>query len=157
MKKFAETKRLPHVLWILLILCVAPRAWAGIYQHGTVVRMRMGDCLPVRHGFLSVVGGGPPIQAAPEVCPEYTLVSDKVVFVIVGSSSDQVVPLADVVDFRFHKNELAMRIDDSRKESKFMIKEMVLRTEWDLVQKHIADRLNAPPEPDNRVALRTRE
>ncbi len=97
------------------------------------------------------------MQAAPEVCPEYTLVSDKVVFVIVGSSSDQVVPLADVVDFRFHKNELAMRIDDSRKESKFMIKEMVLRNEWDLVQKHIADRLNAPPEPDDRVALRTRE
>lgn len=58
-----------------------------------------------------------------------TLISDKVVFVIVGKSSDQLVPLADVVDFRLHNNELAVRLDDTKRESKFCIKEMVLRSE----------------------------
>ena len=72
--------------------------------------MRMGDCMPVHHGFMVAMGGAP-TQMSSEVCPEYTLVSDKVVFVIVGKSSDQLIPLADVVDFRFNKNELAMRID----------------------------------------------
>ncbi|MFZ0734854.1 MAG: hypothetical protein WAM79_21240 [Candidatus Sulfotelmatobacter sp.] len=146
-----------HILLLVLACCSVPFASAGIYQQGTVVRMRMGDCLPVHRGFM-VAFGGQPMQAEPEVCPEYTLISDKVVFVIVGSSSDQLVPLADVVDFRFHKNELAMRIDDARHECKFAIKEMILRSEWDLVQKHITDELNSPHRsPDSDVAMRTRE
>jgi len=144
-----------YALWIFLISC-AQLASAGIYQHGTVVRMRMGDCLPERHGFISVIGGQS-AQMAPEVCPEYTLVSDKVVFVIVGSSSNQIIPLADVVDFRFHKNELAMRFDDEKHETKFLIKEMVLRSEWDVIQKHISAELNRSDDADNRVALRTRQ
>ena len=117
--------------------------------------MRMVDCLSVRHGFMAAMAGGAPVQTAAEVCPEYTLVSDKVVFVIVGKSSDQLVPLADVVDFRFNKNELAMRIDDARRESKFNIKEMILRADWDLIQKHITDQMTNP-RPDTNVALRTR-
>jgi hypothetical protein len=102
--------------------------------------------------------GGAPSQISSEVCPEYTLVSDRVVFVIVGKSSNQVIPLADVVDFRFNKNELAMRIDDARHETKFSIKEMILRTEWDLIQKHITDQMNNPARgTDTNVALRTRD
>lgn len=152
-----DNKITKHIFWLLFAFCSVPFASAGIYQQGTVIRMRMGDCLPVHHGFM-VAFAGQPAQMAPEVCPEYTLVSDKVVFVIVGSSSNQIVPLADVVDFRFHKNELAMRIDDARHETKFAIKEMILRSEWDLVQKHIADQLNSPRHnPDSDVALRTRE
>lgn len=132
-----------------------PFAWGGVYQHGTVVRMRMGDCMALHHGFMLAFGGQQP-QNSPEACPEYTLVSDKVVFVIVGTSSDQLVPLADVVDFRFNKNELAMRIDDARHESKFGIKEMILRSEWDLIQKHINDQLNDPfHTTDSSIALRT--
>jgi hypothetical protein len=81
-----------------------------------------------------------------------------VVFVIVGKSSNQLVPLADVVDFRFDKNELAMRIDDARHETKFSIKEMILRSEWDLIQKHITDQMNNPTHTaDTNVALRTRD
>jgi hypothetical protein len=118
--------------------------------------MRMVDCLPVHHGFMVAMGGAP-TQMASEVCPEYTLVSEKVVFVIVGKSSDQLIPLADVVDFRFNKNELAMRIDDARRESKFNIKEMILRTDWDLIQKHITDQMANPSRTDTNVALRTRE
>ena len=157
MKKINDSKFLKHVLWIALACCSVSNAWAGIYQHGTVVRMRMGDCLPVRHGFM-VSFGGQAAQAGPEVCPEYTLVSEKVVFVIVGRSSDQLVPLADVVDFRFHNNQMDVRVDDARRESKFSIKEMVLRSEWDLVQKHIADELSGTPRlTDGGIAMRTRE
>jgi hypothetical protein len=139
-----------------LVLCSFQMAWAGIYQHGTVVRMRMVDCMPVHHGFMSVMSGGAPVQAAAEVCPEYTLVTDKVVFVIVGKSSNQLIPLADVIDFRFDKSELSMRIDDARHESKFNIKEMILRSDWEMIQKHIMDQM-ANPSRDTNVALRTRD
>lgn len=118
----------------------------------------MVDCLPLHHGFMTLMSGGAPAPMTAEVCPEYTLVSDKVVFVIVGKSSDQLVPLADMVDFRFNKNELAMRIDDARRESKFSIKEMILRSDWELIQKHITDQMANPPRgADTNVALRTRE
>jgi len=157
MKKINDSKLLKRALWVGLACGTISNAWAGIYQHGTVVRMHMGDCLPMRHGFM-VAFGGQAAQAGPEVCPEYTLVSDKVVFVIVGRSSDQLVPLADVVDFRFHNNEMDVRVDDARRESKFSIKEMVLRSEWDLLQKHISDELSSAPRlPDGGVAMRTRE
>jgi len=162
MTKTAETKCTRYGLWLALTICVgstciAPSAWAGVYQHGTVVRMRMADCLPAHHGFM-VAMAGPATQMGPEACPEYTLISEKVVFVIVGRSSDQLVPLADVIDFRLHNNEMAIRIDDARHESKFSIKEMILRSEWDMVQKHITDEMNSPAsQTDNSAALRQRE
>lgn len=56
--------------------------------------------------------------------------TEKVVYVIVGKSSDQLIPLAETIDFRFQKNEVAVRIDDA-KESRFLIKEMTLRAEWE--------------------------
>jgi len=137
---------------------VALAAPLGIYQHGTVVRMRMGDCMLMHRGFVNAFG---PPQAAmsEESCPEYTLVTDKVVFVIVGRSSNQLVPLAEVIDFRFQKKELAVRMDDARKESKFAIREMTLRSEWELIQKHIEQELNEPPHyaVDTSLALRVRE
>src|SRR3974377_264279 len=111
MSKFVKTGFAKLTLGIFLASCSFQVAWAGIYQHGTVVRMRMVDCMPVHHGFMTVMSGSAPVQAAAEVCPEYTLVSDKVVFVIVGKSSNQLIPLADAVDFRFDKSELSMRID----------------------------------------------
>jgi hypothetical protein len=117
--------------------------------------MRMGDCVFSRHGFVATFGG-PAAQVSADQCPEYTLVSDKVVYVIVGKSSNQLIPLADVIDFRLHNNELAVRVDDARHESKFSIKEMILRSEWDLVQKHIADQFSTPPHAtDSTMALRT--
>ena len=142
--KTAETKHTRYGLRIALLLCLVPSAWAGVYKHGTVVRMRMTDCLPAHHGFMMAMSG-PAAQMGPEVCPEYTLLSDKVVFVIVGRSSDQLIPLADVIDFRLHNNEMAVRVDDARRENKFGIKEMILRTEWDMVQKHITEEMNRAP------------
>ena len=106
--------------------------------------MRMSECILVHRGFRATIGGVP-VQTTEELCPEYTLVSDRVVFIIVGKSSNQMVPLAEVIDFRFHNNELAVRIDDARHENKFSIKEMSLRSEWELVQKHFEEQLSVPP------------
>jgi len=120
--------------------------------------MRMGDCMLTHRGFMNQFG--PPQAAmAEETCPEYTLVTDKVVFLIVGKSSNQLVPLAEVIDFRLQNKELAVRVDDARKESKFAIKEMTLRSEWELIQKHIEDRLKEQPHQpvDTSLTLRSRE
>jgi hypothetical protein len=154
MTRLTEVRSWKSAVWVLLIFCCVPLAQAGVYQHGTVVRMRMGDCLPAHHGFM-VALGGPASQMGAEVCPEYTLVSEKVVYLIVGRSSDQLVPLADVIDFRLHNNELAVRVDDAKHESKFMIKEMILRSEWDRVQKHIAEQLNGPAHAEDGLILRS--
>jgi hypothetical protein len=159
MKKLADSKTVKSMLCLVLACIVlavcTPSASAGIYQHGVVVRMRMGECLAVHHSFMVAMGGAAP-EPIQEACPEYTLVSDKVVFVIIGRSSNQVIPLADEVDFRFHNNELAMRIDDARHEAKFSIKEMVLRSEWDLVQKHIAEEMNSPHTTESSLVIRGR-
>lgn len=155
MTKSVSTKLAKFTFGVTMAV-FASQAWAGIYQQGTVVRMRMVDCLPMHHGFVSMMSGGAAGPVAPDVCPEYTLVSDKVVFVIVGKSSDQLIPLADVVDFRFNKSELALRLDDARHESKFTIKEMILRTDWEMIQKHVKDALENPSR-DTSVALRSRE
>jgi hypothetical protein len=130
---------------LLLLFCALPgllAAQSGIYQHGTVVRMHMGDCVLAHHGFM-VALGGPSTPMEQESCPEYTLVSDNVVFVIVGKSSNQLIPLAETIDFRLHKNELAVRVDDAKHETKFTIKEMMVRSEWERVQRHIDEKMRA--------------
>jgi hypothetical protein len=148
------------LLWALVLssVSVALAAPIGTYQHGTVIRMRMGDCMLIHRGFATAFGP-PQVAMTEETCPEYTLVADKVVFVIVGRSSNQLVPLAEVIDFRFQKKELAVRVDDARKESKFAIREMTLRSEWELIQKHIEQELNEPAHRslDTSMALRSRE
>jgi len=156
MKKF--TRYTNCVLGLLLALSgvlPAPAAQLAMYQHGTVVRMRMAECLPAHRGFM-VAFGAPAMQASAEVCPEYTLVSDKVVFVIVGRSSDQLVPLADVIDFRLHNNEVAVRLDDARHESRFSIKEMILRSEWDRLRERMDEQLRTSAHPaDAAMTART--
>ncbi len=142
--------------WLLAFaVLVTSAAWAvnpSIYRQGTIIRMHMGDCALQNRGFMK--NFGPPQGAmADESCPEYTLVTDKVVFVIVGKPSNQLVPLAEVVDFRFQNNELAMRVDDARKESKFMIKEMVMRSEWEMVQKHVERKLNEPSHESSHESV----
>lgn len=154
MTKLAEKTLRNMGTWVVLIACCVPLAKAGVYQHGTVVRMRMGDCLPSHHGFMAAFGPPQSQMGMTEACPEYTLVSEKVVYVIVGQSSDHLVPLADVIDFRMHKNEMLVRLDDAKRESRFAIKEMVLRSEWDMVQKHVADQLTAPARGDDAFAMR---
>jgi hypothetical protein len=144
MKKFASSTN--YILGVLLLLSGTHPARAAqleMYQRGTVVRMRMSECLPAHRGLM-VAFGAPAMSDTAEVCPEYTLVSEKVVFVIVGRSSGELVPLAEVIDFRMHNNELAIRIDDARHESRFSIKEMILRSEWDRLREHMDEQLASP-------------
>jgi len=134
-----------RVLLLIFVFCAFPGVLAaqiGIYQHGTVVRMHMGECIPAGHGFM-VAFGGPSNPMVPEPCPEYTLVSNQVVFVIVGKLSNSLIPLAETIDFRFHKNELAVRVDDAKHEAKFMIKEMMVRSDWERLQRHIEEQMRA--------------
>lgn len=140
------------ILMILFSLQTVHAQPLGVYQHGTVVRMRTGDCLPVPHGFMGNFGA-PQGPLIPNSCPEYTLVSDKVVFVIVGRSSNQVIPLADIIDFRVQKNEIAVRLNDAKRESKFTIKEMILRSQWERVQRHINDELDSPSQTAEGVLI----
>jgi hypothetical protein len=109
---------------VLSCISVAFAAPIGAYRQGTVVRMHMGDCQLMHRGFMNQFG--PPQQAAAEdSCPEYTLVTDKVVFVIVGKSSNQLVPLAESSISVLRTKNWQIRVDDARKESKFSIKEMI--------------------------------
>jgi hypothetical protein len=130
-------------------------AQTGIYQHGTVVRMHMGDCISAHHGFM-VAFGGPSTPIDHEPCPEYTLVSDNVVFVIVGKMSNQLIPLAETIDFRLRKNELAVRVDDAKREAKFTIKEMIVRSEWERVRQHIDEKMRASDDNETE-AMKTRD
>lgn len=130
---------------LMLLLCTFSTllsAQFGIYQHGSIVRMRMGDCMLAHHGFMMAFGS-PAGQQIQESCPEYTLVTDNVVYVIVGKSSNQIIPLTETIDFRLLKSELAVRLDDAKHESKFAIKEMVVRSDWERMQRHIDEQIKA--------------
>lgn len=145
-----------RVFLLIFLFCSSPgllAAQIGVYQHGTVVRMHMGECIPAGHGFM-VAFGGPSNPIGPEPCPEYTLVSDHVVFVIVGKLSNSLIPLAETIDFRFHKNELAVRMDDEKHEAKFAIKEMMVRSEWDRVQRHIEEKMRSAEDHAEEDRLR---
>jgi hypothetical protein len=118
------------VCLFLLALPVFLSAQTHSQQQGTIVRMRMTDCLGPQHGFMATMSGGGKMEPG-ALCPEYVLVADKVVYVISGKSSEQLIPLAEVTRFRMQKNEMLIRVDDAAKESHFHIKAMVLRPEWD--------------------------
>ncbi len=158
--KTEDWRFMKSILFLMFVLSCMSLAFAapiGAYQQGTVIRMHMGECQLIHRGFMNQFG--PPAQAGVEDgCPEYTLLTEKVVFVIVGKSSSQLVPLAEVIDFRFQNKDLAIRVDDARKESKFTIKEMTLRSQWELIQKHIEQELTEPPRDpvDTSLALRNR-
>lgn len=114
---------------LLLMLPTLVAAQAHKNQEGTIVRMRMTDCLGPEHGFMAAMSGGKVEPGA--LCPEYVLIADQVVYVISGKSSEALIPLAETTRFRLQKNEMLIRIDDAAKESHFRIKSMVLRPEWD--------------------------
>jgi hypothetical protein len=116
--------------FVLLAFPVFLSAQTRGSQQGTIVRMRMTDCLGPQHGFMAAMSGSGKVETG-ELCPEYVLVTNKVVYVISGKSSEQLIPLAEETRFRLQKNEMLIRIDDADKESRFRIKAMVLRPEWD--------------------------
>ena len=145
--------------WLLLLLFCAvalPLHAQQRFQGGTVTRMQTKECTIVHGGFATVLGSLP--QKTEEVCPEYTLVSDKVVYVVVGRRSSQFMPLAEAIQFRLYKNELLVRVDDERREARFSIKEMQLRSDWDrdqaLLNRQLELRLQAERNETRRQELK---
>ncbi|HEX4786276.1 MAG TPA: hypothetical protein VH350_18190 [Candidatus Sulfotelmatobacter sp.] len=123
-------KRTQFCIAMLFSFSLAVTAQTHSPQQGTIVRMRMAECPGLQHPRLSQMSGGGN-QESGALCPEYVLVGEKVVYVITGKSAEPLIPLAEVTRFRLQKNEMLIRIDDASKESRFHIKAMVLRPEWD--------------------------
>ncbi|MBZ5705966.1 MAG: hypothetical protein LAN63_11470 [Acidobacteriia bacterium] len=145
-----------RVLFLFLVFCSLSNlllAQSRVHQHGTIVRMRMAPCLLAPHGFMAALSGTSRQQDTGELCPEYVLVADKVVFVIVGKTSNAIVPLAETTAFRLQNNELLVRIDDERHETRFTIREMVLRSEWGRVHPSVVEETGDPPRHHMETAL----
>lgn len=67
-------------------------------------------------------------------CPEYTLLTEKIAYVIVAKSSSQLVPLAEATTFRIQDKQLYIRTDDANHETRFTIRAMMLRADWEREQ-----------------------
>lgn len=102
---------------------------------GTVIRMQMAEC-PAQRGLMAALSGTSAGATTP--CPEYTVVSDKVVYVITGHHADQFIPLAEEVDFLVKKNELVVLSDDEKSQTRFFVKAMALRSIWEREEEHRA-------------------
>jgi len=131
-------KRAPFCTLLLslgMLVCTPTNVFAQSQrlQQGTIVRMRMTDCVASQHRFMVEMSGAGKTDNG-VLCPEYVLLAERVVYVISGKNSEQLIPLAEVTRFRLQKNELLIRIEDAAKESRFRIKSMVLRPEWDRSQ-----------------------
>jgi len=142
---------------LILVFCsllTSLSAQTGIYQQGTVVRMRMGECLAPQRGFMASLSGHP-VSQSDELCPEYTLVAEKVVYTIVGKTSNQLIPLAESIDFRFKSNEIMVRVDDARHEARFAVREMTLRSAWERNRQYTQDETSVPERrhPDPAIVM----
>lgn len=131
--------------WLALLLTTSSlfTAAQSKLEHGTIVRMQMAQCITTEHGFMAAMSGSAHTMVE-GICPQYVLVADKVVYVIVGKSSSDLVPLAETTKFRFQRNELLIRVDDAKHESHFGIKEMVLRSEWEQVHPTVMQEMSEP-------------
>jgi hypothetical protein len=120
---------------------------------GTVVKMRLTDCIEQK-SFMSALSGTT-VQADGS-CPEYTVLGDKVVYVVVGRHSGEFIPLAEHMDFLIRKNELVIFSDDEKSSSHFAITGMSLRDDWDreqarkdlalrIAERHLDYEMSAPP------------
>lgn len=145
-----------RALLLSLIVCsLVPllKAEGNMLQHGTIVRMRMAPCQAVQHGLMAALGGTSRQPDPGEICPEYVLVGAKVVYVIVGKTSNTIIPLAETTAFRLQKNELLIRIDDAKRETRFTIREMILRSEWDQVHPSVVEDKDDPRRHRLETAL----
>lgn len=132
-------------LFLVALICALSTALAAENgrEQGTIVRMRMTECLANSHPVMAAISGTAP-TATNDICAEYVLVSDKVVYLIIGKRSNQLIPLAETTRFHFKNNEVLIRVDDARRESRFHVKEMILRADWNRLE-HVVD--TAAPAP----------
>ena len=114
--------------------------------------MRTADCIGNQHGVMATLSGAGRVQTG-EQCPEYVLVTEKVVYTIIGKGSDQLVLLAEVTKFRLQNNEMLIRVDDARRENHFHIKDMMLRADWERRQMHAEEEMSAAPQRQDAAML----
>jgi hypothetical protein len=97
---------------------------------GTVIGMRMTGCV-LQGGFKASFEAIPMSGVS---CPEYTVMSTKVVYVIVGRRTEAFIPLAEDMDFVVRNNEIVIFSNDEKARSRFVIQQMMLRADWDREQ-----------------------
>ncbi len=116
------------LLCVLLLTAVTFSQGQGTWAfNGTVIRMKMGACGST-HGFMVAMAGAP---AAASSCPEYTIMSDKVVYVVAATRRDAFIPLAEDLKFLVRRNELITVSQDEKNKSRFAIQQMTQRADWD--------------------------
>ena len=127
-------KRFSTVFIMLSVFVL--NAWAQAPGHwsfqGTVVHMQMTDCIGQRSFMASMSG----VAQQAEQCPQYTVIGDKVVYVVVGRHAAEFIPLAETMQFLVRKNELLLFSDDEKSRSRFVIQQMTLRAEWEREETH---------------------
>jgi len=119
---------------LFLVLSTALSAQVHSFR-GTVTRMRMSEC-SWQPGLKAALSGTHGPVSSP--CPEYIVVSDKVVYVLVAKRAEQFVPLAEDIVFHVRKNEIVLLSDDEKTETKFVVREMTLRSEWERAEERRA-------------------
>ena len=119
-------KRLGMLVLLLMVAALGASAQAHWSFKGTVVKMRTREC--PAHGFMSAMSGTPAALAS---CQEYTILSDKVVYVVVSRRGAVFMPLAENIDFIVTRSELMLLSDDEKTRSRFSIEQMTLRAEWE--------------------------
>jgi hypothetical protein len=119
------------MLWIFLlcsaVMLPAESQWSF---KGTVVKMKMADCMPER-GFRAAMSG---VSVLKRSCPQYTVLSSQVVYVLLGRHDDEFMPLAKDVPFAIHKNEVLFFAGNKKAQSRFVIQQMIFRKDWDRQQ-----------------------
>src|SRR5271169_6077767 len=98
-------KRALVLVSLLCTLSTFAAAENSAREQGTIVRVRMTECMGQQHAFMNAMSGAANVQTG-EVCPEYVLITGRVVYVIIGKSSDQLLPLAETTRFHLQKNEV---------------------------------------------------
>jgi hypothetical protein len=117
------------LLFVFMLSAVALLQAQGPWSFkGTVIKMRMSDCA-APHSFMAAMSGAPAQNVG--TCPEYTVMSDKVVYVVVGRRAEEFIPLAENMVFLIRKNELVIFSDDEKTKSRFVILQMTMRADWD--------------------------
>ena len=127
-------KRTTWLFTFVLAAAVFAQAQGNWSFKGTVTKMRMTECT-MQHSFMATMSGVPAPQGT--TCPEYTIVSDKVVYVVVARRAEQFIPLAENMYFLIRKNELVTISDDEKTKSNFVIQQMMLRADWDREQERM--------------------
>lgn len=138
-------KRVPLLLTFLLCAAAFLPAENHWIVQGTAVRMKLADCLPER-GFRATMSGMPVVK---DSCPQYTVMSSRVVYVILGRHPEEFMPLAQNVHFAIRKNEVLVFGKNNKVQSHFVVKQMMLRSDWEREQ---ALRERADQKPERSVS-----